>query len=158
MKPDKIQHLANVYARFKCNFSELPQSEIDRFRNEVETAFNRISKLINISFVGTDPYKDLAELTNDIDANKQMLISFENNNNKLLPDQLNLKFRAVHDFLHYVLQAEFDFNGEYQVYKAQKYMHKTETGKKILFSEVVLQASYCTIFNKFPEVQKIVII
>jgi hypothetical protein len=86
-----------------------------------------------------------------------MKISADFNDSRLLPGKLNLQFRAVHDYLHYVLQAPFTAEGEIQVYGLQKKLHCSAIGQQILFSEVVLQACYCEYFGKFAEFQKVVL-
>jgi len=103
-----------------------------------------------------DPYENLAEMTGEIRTNAVMLVGKLHNESQLLPGDLNLKFRAVHDYFHYLLQQEFDFKGELNVYKATKFLHKSDIGKRILYSEIVLQAAYCTYFGTFGK-QKVII-
>lgn len=157
----KIQNLikgnALKYLRFKDQFDQIPEKEVVQFRHDVEDAYYRIHHAITIEFVAYDPYDNLEEMTREIDTYRLMKISTLNSESLLLPDLLNLKFCAVHDYLHYLLQQPFDFRGEFNVYKAQKYMHTTKMGRQILYSEVVLQAAYCTYFGKFADKQKVVL-
>jgi hypothetical protein len=150
-----IVKCAYKYYRYKDQLPDISQSEIDLFRAEVEQAFNRIP--ITVEFVPVDPYTNLAEMTADIEQSKRMQITSLHNESMLLPGVSNLHFRAVHDYLHYFLQQQFDFNGEYTVYKAQKALHSSKIGRKILKSEIVLQAAYCTHFGTFAAQQKIVL-
>lgn len=153
-----IRREALKYERYKDQLDQIEWVEVETFRREVELAFERINhEFPDIQFVSGDPYKNLSELTTDIMDNGVMLISTDNNNSKLLWGNLNLKFRAVHDYLHYLLQQPFDFKGELNVYKAQKFMHSTDIGRRILYSEIVLQAAYATHFGYFPSKQKVII-
>jgi hypothetical protein len=154
----KMRTNAIKYERYKDRFDDIPIEELNEFRLEVELAFSRItSGGPVVAFVDYDPYKSLAELTVDIINRFEMKISSLNNDSKLLPGDLNLKFRAVHDFLHYFLQQPFNYLGEYKVYQAQKHIHKSQLRRQILYSEVVLQAAYCEYFGHFSDKQKIVL-
>lgn len=166
------------YQRYKDQLDQIDLKEIEQYRKEVREAYFRIPKrwenlgdklfskedieTANFSvaeyliFVDFEPYQNLEEMSIDI-ANGQFLVSGLNNDSKLLPGDLNLMFRAVHDYLHYILQQPFGFAGEYKVYQAQKHMHKSRIGRQILFSEVVLQAAYCEYFGTFAPTQKIVL-
>lgn len=168
------------YERYKDNLESISHIEIARYQTEVVEAFDRLnansfsntvkstnvdgyinahkrSSQLMILFVDGQPYDNLDQLTRQIAAHNVMLVSSDNNDSKLLPGLLNLQFRAVHDYLHYLLQQEFDFVGEYKVYQAQKHMHKSKIRKQILYSEVVLQAAYCEYFGRFADTQKVVL-
>ncbi len=151
-----IQREALKYERFKCQLTLIPLAEIEQFRSEVEQAYERLPKDLDISFVAREPYENLREMTLDIQFAGLMCVSNLHNTSELLPGDLNLKFRAVHDYFHYLLQQEFDFKGELNVYKATKFLHKSDIGKRILYSEIVLQAAYCTYFGTFGK-QKVII-
>lgn len=173
---DQMRKNAIRYERYKDQLDNIPVAELNEFRYEVEFAFDRIQRKhmhtgacipganngiherMFISFVDYDPYENLIQLTNDIHENDRLLISSLHNDSKLMPGDLNLKFRAVHDFLHYILQQPFDYLGEYKVFQAQKHIHKSKLRRQILYSEVVLQAAYCEYFGKFVDNQKIVLL
>jgi len=160
-----IQREANKYLRYKCVLDTIDPYEVGQFRMEIDQAYNRIPKDIPcfdgsidnfVVFVDYDPYKDLSEMTEDIQDNEVLKVSSLHNDSRLLPGDLNLKFRAVHDYFHYLLQQPFDFKGELNVYKATKFLHKSDIGKRILYSEIVLQAAYCEYFGSFGK-QKVII-
>lgn len=153
---DLIQREALKYERFKCQLTLIAPEEVEQFRSEVEQAYERLPKDLAIIFVDKDPYPDLFNMTRDIQDCNRMDVSSEHNESQLLPGDLNLKFRAVHDYFHYLLQQPFDFKGELNVYKATKFLHKSDIGKRILYSEIVLQAAYCTYFGTFGK-QKVII-
>ena len=152
---DYIRHKAIIYQRYKDNFDELSLDQIDIFRGEVNIAFEGLP--VRVVFVDFDPYANLKQLSDDILVNGRMLISRMNNDSKLLGPYINLKFRAVHDYLHYTLQAPFTAEGEIKVFALQKKFHPSAISQQILFSEVVLQACYAEYFGKFAEVQKVVL-
>jgi hypothetical protein len=168
-----IQREANKYLRYRCVLDTIDPYEIGQFRMEVDQAFDRlpvnkyhwvygegedytVDHGLQIQWVDFEPYKDLEEMTKDI-KDDRLRISKLHNDSLLLPEGLNLKFRAVNDYFHYLLQQPFDFKGELNVYKATKFLHKSDIGKRILYSEIVLQAAYCEYFGGFPEKQKVII-
>lgn len=152
-----ITHKAQIYERYKDSF-HLIHPDIKRsFRENVDRAFKALPSTITIDFVDGQPYENHLELTTDIRYLKRLRVSKDYNDSPLLPGILNLQFRAIHDFLHYILQAPFDAMGELRVFNTQKKFHPEEIEQKILFSEVVLQACFKEHFGKFPEVQKVVL-
>jgi len=153
-----IQREANKYLRYKCVLDTIDPYEIGQFRMEVDQAFNRmfLPETIIPLFVDYDPYPSLKELTHGVETTRILYVSSLHNDSRLLPGDLNLKFRAVHDYFHYLLQQPFDFKGELNVYKATKFLHKSDIGKRILYSEIVLQAAYCEYFGTFGK-QKVII-
>lgn len=152
-----IKRNALIYERYKCQLDTIDPKEIEQFRLEVRLAYNRIANLLDVQFVGNDPYPDLERMTSHVDHTGILLVSKLHNDSNLLSETENLMFRAVHDYFHYLLQQPFDFKGELNVYKATKYLHKSDIGKRLLYSEIVLQASYCTYFNGFSDKQKVII-
>lgn len=159
-----IKQCALKYEIYKDQLETIDAGEIAQFRQEIEDAYERIFELtetfvrgLRVLFVTGQPYDNLEQMTNGIRSSGVLRISSDNNESRLLPENLNLKFRAVHDYLHYLFQQPFDFKGELNVYKAQKFFHKSEIGKRILYSEIVLQAAYATYFGGFPSQQKVII-
>lgn len=149
-----IQDNAIIYQRYKDRFPELTRKQLTQYRFEVAVAFNKLP--CNVDYVNGQPYTSVEELT--VDARKGIIkISRDFNDSKLLPGKLNLEFRAVHDYLHYTLQAPFTAAGEMEVYKLQAKLHN-DFSKKLLYSEVILQACFAEYFGKFIETQKIVLL
>jgi len=154
---DYIRHKALLYLKYKDNFEELTTKQINKFRKEVEEAFGKLPSNLWVEYESGQPYNNLEELTEDIKERQVMHISTDHNESVLLPDKLNLQFRAVHDYLHYTLQQPFTAVGEINVFKMQRKFHSTGISQQILFSEVVLQACYAEYFGKFPAKQKVVL-
>lgn len=153
-----IRKNALIYQRYKDNFNELTEQDLYEFRSEIVKAYNAIPlKEIKVLFVDVDPYKTVAELTADVRNNRVMRVFSGGSDSKLLPGMLNLMFRAIHDYWHYVLQAPFTAEGEIKVFNRQAKHHTSITSQKILFSEVVLQACYAEYFGEFASVQKVIL-
>lgn len=150
-----IRRNALIYERYKDNFDHIEWVELNQFRLEVEQAFNNIP--CKVLYVTGQPYENVEQLTNGIKTANLLRVSEDFNDSRLLPGELNLKFRAVHDYLHYVLQQPFTAEGEIKVYKLQKRLHCSAIGKRILFSEVVLQACYAEYFGVFAPQQKVIL-
>jgi hypothetical protein len=162
---ESVKKNALIYLRYKDRFEDIDIKELTLFQQETEQAYKRLNLPIRgryteeqfIQMVNYNPYKNLEEMTKDVEDNNRILISTLNNDSQLLPGYLNLQFRAVHDYLHYLLQQPFDYTGEYKVYQAQKHVYKTKLRRQILYSEIVLQAAYCTYFGKFADKQKVIL-
>lgn len=154
-----IRNKAIIYERYKDQFDEIDSVDLRQYRLEVERAFreNVLPFVGGVEYVGGQPYNNHTELTEDIKLRNRMLISYDFNDSKLLPGELNLQFRAVHDYIHYILQAPFTATGEIKVYNFQKRFHQAGVCQQILFSEVVLQACYAEYFKKFAPIQKVVL-
>lgn len=151
-----VRKNALIYQRYKDQFNEIKLCELLTFRNEVNKAYATIP--VTVEYVSGQPYANHLELSKDIKENNLMRISKDFNESILLPDILNLRFRAIHDYLHYILQAPFTAYGEIKVYNLQKELHSEGISQKILFSEVVLQACYAEYFNEFSSTQKVVLL
>src|SRR5678815_1308157 len=120
-----IRKNAIIYERYKDNFDRIPLGELEQFRQEVMDAYKAVANLVDVRYQKSNPYKDVGELTKDIKEGI-MLISNDNNASTLLPGTLNLMFRAIHDYLHYTLQAPFTAAGEIKVFHLQKKLHSSE--------------------------------
>lgn len=136
-------------------FKQISKKEIQLFRKETEGAYNYVVN-DKIEFVDYDPYTSCEDMIKKVNESGVLLISNLYNNSELLPGDLNLKFRAVHDTLHYRTKAPFTYEGETTIYEYQKYCYSTNLSRRILFSEVVLQAAYKEYFGNFGD-QKIVL-
>jgi hypothetical protein len=158
--PDYIRKNALIYERYKGIDLSAHEETVKRFRFEVAKAFQTLNNILpnGVEYCADQPYQNVDQLTSDIRKRGVMLISYENNDSELLPGELNLQFRAIHDYLHYVLQAPFTAAGEIEVYNLQSRLHYSPETKAFLFSEVVLQACYCEYFGKFADVQKVVVL
>tara|TARA_R110000824_G_scaffold107837_1_gene254388 strand:+ start:583 stop:1785 length:1203 start_codon:yes stop_codon:yes gene_type:complete len=118
--------------------------------------YKKLSKRIKIEFVDYDAYKNAAEMTADIDDNKVLRISkmFSENLLSGWSPRENWIFRAVHDYvIHYGGKHNFSMRGEISSYNRHAKLIPV-IARPALFSEVVGQAAYFTVYGKFPEIQK----
>lgn len=82
---------------------------------------------------------------------------------------VNVRFRAVHDWHHWIARAEFDFTGEMKAFKlavesiklfCEMYEASEETiaqAVSVLYSEIVLQVAAHNLLGDYPKDQKIVL-
>ena len=107
---------------------------------------------LKVFYVNYDPYNDLEEMTKDIKRGL-LKISQLHNVHPLFTKEQNLRFRAIHDYAHYSIQADFSLEGEYRTYLEQS-RHCLASSVPALYTEIVLQASHMVYFGEFP-IQKL---
>jgi hypothetical protein len=83
-----------------------------------------------------------------------LLVSDAHSEHPFLSVADNVRFRAVHDWHHIVLNAGFDLAGEYRTFE-QTLLSAPKRLWWILFSEIVLQAAACIHTGEFQP-QKLV--
>lgn len=149
----RIQHEAGLYMRSKDMFDSLSPQLLQEVRQLVSDRYAEIRR----------PIAFVEEELNDFEEVKKawqqgvLYISNLNNNSRLFPGVLNLKFRAWHDVLHLENDLPFNYEGEYGTFLYHAAGVKDETIRKIFYSEVVLQTAYYETYKQFPEDQKIVL-
>lgn len=131
------------------------QDKVD-FKQLIDKLYYAIP--VRVEYVDAQPYTGLAGITADI-TRGILQVSTQHNAPcpELMDKATNLRFRAVHDYQHYLVQGEFTFAGEWASYKYMASVCRTERLQKIMLSEIVLQASYAIVFGSFP-IQKVVLI
>lgn len=149
-----IKHLSGVYERNKCSLKYISLDTIAELHDRITEAFHMLP--CKILFVD-EPLDDFEEVKKHFKMTDVIKISKLNNNSDLLPGNLNLWFRAWHDFIHLECDFSFTFEGEYHVFLKQS-IGLSDKAKQILFSEIVLQASYALFYGTFAEIQKVVLI
>jgi len=150
------EELAGIYLRYKCQLDSLDPELVKEFASYTYDAYCRLRTIgVYFDFVDTDPYKDLVELTCDSMLCSNMKIYSGDNNSRLLPGDLNLYSRAIHDWIHYFHQLPFGFEGECKVYEIQKLLYP-ESMWPLLYSEIVLQTAFVEVYGYFPE-QKVIV-
>jgi hypothetical protein len=148
------ESLAGIYLRYKCQLDSLDPVLVKEFQCLTDDAYNRLFGC-QFYFTDIDPYQNLDELTQDVRSNSIMKIYSGDNNSRLLPGDLNLYSRAIHDWIHYFHQLPFGFEGECKVYEIQKLLYP-ESMWPLLYSEIVLQTAFVEVYGYFPE-QKIIV-
>lgn len=123
---------------------------------EIEEQYLKVLRTgLVVYFVNYDPYKDLDEMTKDIKTKNLLKISQLHNTHPLFTLEQNLRFRAIHDYVHYTNQSDFSLEGEYKTFLAQCRTCRPES-IPALYTEIVLQAAHMEYFGTFP-VQKLFI-
>lgn len=97
------------------------------------------------------------DMINTYNEHGVLKISALHNNSDIYTPLQNLKFRAIHDYVHLTKNYPCDYDGELKTYLYQS-QGLSDAAKKVLYSEIVLQASYYLYFGVFAEKQKIVIV
>lgn len=128
---------------------------------------------VELTTKSTGGYKDSSELFDDIAQNNHVYVFSLYNEHPLWCEEINQKFRAVHDYRHHFESGKsslgFSLYGEFEAYQKAKtdlhdYLWRHEsvptleiypTLDKILFSEIVLQAAVRHYTGEFAA-QKIV--
>jgi hypothetical protein len=151
-----INRLGYIYNDMTNNFNQLTTNEIKEIRQIVTDKF--LDLPCNVSFEYGNVELDNFEYVKNVYRTENiLLISADNNNSELLPNNLNLWFRAWHDYIHIENNYLFGFEGEFYAY-LKHIENQSDLFKQVLFSEIVLQTAYFETFNKFAEFQKVVLL
>lgn len=153
-----IRSLAVTYERYKDQFRNLTLEVIAELHDKVTEEFYAIKEQVtDIRFVPAELDDFELQVKPSYKSLGIINISSLNNNSELFPGNLNLWFRAWHDYIHLKYDYPFTFEGEYQTYlkQAEGLSYKA---KQVLFSEIVLQTAYCVYYGMFVEKQKVVLI
>ena len=150
--------LANVYKNGEAY--KPTDDELESLHKFIIGEYYKTAKIVNSQgkkILYTDEKIDTFEHLNEqYFLNDTLLISTYQNNCPYLPGLSNLMFRAIHDFHHVTLKADFSFNGELETFRHIQSKTSNRRLMEILFSEIVLQASFAIEYGNFAE-QKIVI-
>lgn len=114
-----------------------------------------LSSGLDIILCDDDPYSGYDEMREDYLKHHRLKIYTGGTSSPLLSDQLNIMFRAVHDAHHLHIDADFTLEGEIKAFQYVASLTHSHTLKKLLFSEIVLQAATFYTTGEFPE-QRIV--
>lgn len=102
-------------------------------------------------FLGAQPYATAAEMSADVKQTGVLKISVDYSTHPFFSVEDNIVFRSVHDYIvHIEGRKPFGMKGEIQAYNLHAKL-VPEAGKPAIFTEVVGQASYHEVYNKFPE-------
>lgn len=119
----------------------------------VERMYKRILKQVDVQFVDGQPYEDAQQMRNEVKRTGVMLISRDFNEHPVFSQDLNLKFRAVHDYVVHIAPGatgpDFSERGELRAYNLHRRLAPPESWPA-LFTEVVAQACYANIRGTFP--------
>jgi hypothetical protein len=110
---------------------------------------------IHVVLCDADPYKDHDEMFWDVVNNQTLKVYTGGTPSPVLGHNLNVMFRAVHDFHHVKCGGDFTLKGEIKAFCHIASLLENVTLRKMMFSEIVLQAATAIKTGAFPE-QRIV--
>lgn len=109
----------------------------------IESQYDLLIHMIDVDFVSEFSYANANEMFGDIEYHFQLKVNEDFNVDKDHPlHEVNLKFRAVHDYFgHYLAGADFSWKGECAAFDLHKKMFPSHL-HGILKAEVLGQAAY----------------
>ena len=149
--------VAQAYERAPT-FDASAASSFEALDPFIDKMFKRIQSKVDIEFVDNDPYINDDHMREEVGRWGVLKVFSGGTDHPIFSDELNLKFRAVHDYMAHIQPigfsgTGFDQKGEIQAYNA--HLHTIpRKGIPALFTEVVGQASHFIHRGFFPE-QKI---
>lgn len=110
---------------------------------------------IDIVLCTEDPYSGFHEMREDVLLNKRLKVFIGGTDSPILTHHQNVMFRVVHDYHHVLQGADFSLKGEIKAWRHIAAQLQSITLRKMMFSEIVLQAATAIKTGSFPE-QRIV--
>lgn len=99
----------------------------------------------------SEPYASATDMFQALERGRVFRVSNLNSQHPIWTPQENILFRVCHDILgHYAARANFSWKGEVTAYLEQS-KHHSELAKRALFTEIVGQTAYYSVFKEFPE-------
>ena len=127
--------------------------------DHVERMYKRILKQVDVQYVDGQPYDTAEQMRDEVRRTGIMYISRDFNEHPVFSPDLNLKFRAVHDYVVHVAPGaagpDFSERGELRAYNLHRRLAPPDSWPA-LFTEVAAQACYANIRGEFP-VQKVAV-
>ena len=140
------------------SFDPIAASSFDALGPFIENMFKKIQSKVEVQFVGNDPYLNDDHMREEVERTGILKIWNGGTEHPIFSQELNLKLRAVHDYMAHIQPigfsgTGFDQKGEIQAYNS--HLHTIPpAAAPALFTEVVGQASYYLHRGEFP-IQKI---
>lgn len=133
----KVETLAKLYLKGKP--AEITEPTIDAFCEWIMAAFQQLPVAVQAS--NFMRYETAADMFADIEQD-HLWASVENYDSDIYPNPFyGFALLAVHDYDHYVCQADFSLEGEITAYKAAANRATNMEMQKILYSEIVLESA-----------------
>lgn len=99
----------------------------------------------------SEPYPTASAMFKALDRGDVFKVSGLNCEHPILTREQNIQFRAVHDIGgHWLAKANFSWKGEINAYLKQAELH-SPLARRALYTEVIGQTAYRSVFGKFPE-------
>lgn len=125
-------------------------------REETARIHREFDKLpIRVKFVDHDPYHSFEQMRDQVASTGTMLVWKGASVTPLWDEKTNWMARAVHDFEHIVVHADFGMDGE--AFVTRQAIAKREKLAPLYLSEVMLQAAVANYRGNFAE-QKLVLL
>lgn len=167
----QTRELAERYDNTPDELDLIGEAELNVLKKLIEHQYNHIiSNGFDFWFFNYEPYGQNPKIADVIkDFNKGWIdIHTTGNHSPVWGAYTNLQFRAIHDFIHCGISAEFDHESEKKVLAAQLDFAKKISGArfayanwelyyKILRSEIVYQSAYKEAYGTFHIEQKIIL-
>lgn len=131
-----------------ADLQELKVFILQQYRELLDTG-------IKVVLCDDDPYSDHDEMFWDVLNNQQLKVFCGGTPSPILGHNLNVMFRAVHDWHHVKCGGDFTLKGEIRAFKHIAGLLQNHTLQRLMFSEIVLQAATAIKTGTFPE-QRIV--
>jgi hypothetical protein len=156
LDPRDIAKIAELYASAPEDITSWQEDEFRLFVAEVAKLEAKKMKA-SWKVVDGQPYANADEMRADLKANKVLLISRDFNDDALLGPDVNLMFRAAHDFHHcQTANCNFELWGECCAF-AKFAARANGDGWKInvLFSEIVAQVCGLRVTGEYLNQRKV---
>lgn len=154
-----IKELGNLYTNTPEQIGQLSVAQIQAIRDIITHEYRKIRLKYEVVFEsGNSDLEDFEKIKARFETTGVLAISSDHNNSPLLGEDVNLFFRAWHDFIHITNDFPFGFEGEFNTFLKHIDGYEDVAGYvEVLFSEVVLQTAYFETFGDFYEDQKVVL-
>jgi len=133
----QVEQLARQYLRGKP--AEIAEETMAEFCEWIMTEFQQLPLAVEASNVMR--YSSVTEMFADIEQD-HLWESMENYDLDIYPNPFyGFALVAIHDYDHYLQQADFSLDGEIKAYKAAAQRAPSLDIQKILYSEIVLKSA-----------------
>lgn len=146
------------YLLFKRMLSKVDVIFVSEDKSNDGNSFNILGRNFPVKYInGGQPYSTQPEMKSDVEKTGILKINIDYSNHPVFSVKDNIVMRSIHDYLTHIL-ADVGFGGKGEI--AAFNVHAKLAPRNAvpaLFTEVVGQAAYATVFGGFPT-QKIVLL
>lgn len=146
------------YRLFKRMLSRVDVVFVTEDKSKDGTFFTILGENFPVKYIkGGQPYVTQPQMKNEVQKTGVLKINIDYSNHPVFSVEDNIVMRSIHDYLTHIL-ADVGFGGKGEI--AAFNVHAKLAPKDAvpaLFTEVVGQAAYATVFGGFPK-QKIVLL
>lgn len=129
--------------------ADIAEQTIDAFCEWIMTEFQQLPLVVQASNVML--YETAKDMFADIE-NDHLWESLEGYDSDMYPNPFyGFALLAIHDYDHYLCQADFSLDGEITAYKAAAKRATSLEMQKILYSEIVLKSAAHQYLGHMPD-------